>query len=150
MDVQNNYLNYTDFGLIRILSKLGGSYIWGIGSREKFSMPQYENPVIYPNNCRYKNVRTIRDTERNRLHHETINKPFVALSEQDEYITVKDTEENRLDIISNNFYGTPRYWWAIAYANYIIDPFDVPRGTRLRIPPIVSLHRIGGVLSGSR
>lgn len=149
MDIQNNYLNYTDIGLIRIIAKLGESYIWGMGSREKFHMLKYESPILYPNNCRYKNVRTIRDTDKNRLHHETINVPYVAYSEQDEYIVVKDTEADRLDVLSSRFYGTPKYWWAIAYANYIIDPFDVPQGTRLRIPPITSLHRIGGVLSGS-
>ena len=56
-------------------------------------------------------------------------------------------EENRLDIISMSIYGTPRYWWVIALANDIIDPFDVPVGTELRIPLIETLFNKGGILS---
>ena len=57
-------------------------------------------------------------------------------------------EEDRLDIISTSFYGTPKYWWVIAMANNIIDPFTLEIGTNLRIPPIISLYNKGGVLSG--
>ena len=53
---------------------------------------------------------------------------------------VTEIEENRLDIVATKFYNTPRYWWVIALANYIIDPFDIPIGTRLRIPPLISLY----------
>ena len=51
-------------------------------------------------------------------------------------------------MISANFYGTPRYWWVIALANYIIDPFEVPVGLQLRIPPLISLYNKGGVFGG--
>ena len=62
-------------------------------------------------------------------------------------MTVTLDDENRLDIISNKYYGTPRYWWVIALANEIIDPFDIPIGTYLRIPSLISLYNTGGVLS---
>ena len=39
--------------------------------------------------------------------------------------------------------------FSIALANEILDPFDVPVGTYLRIPPLVSLYNTGGVLSGN-
>lgn len=116
--------------------------------REVFTAKEYENPVSYENNCRYKNVRTLRDEDTNKLYHEIINTPEIVQSENDDYYTVTLDEENRLDIISNAYYGTPKYWWVIADANYIIDPFDVPVGTSLRIPPILSLYKSGGILYG--
>lgn len=117
--------------------------------REKFYMKEYESPIHYRNVSRFKNVRTVRDSQTGKLYHENINTPYIMESSQDQIFTVTTVEENRLDIISNNYYKTPRYWWVIAIANYIIDPFDVPLGTRLRIPPIISLYKNGGLLSGN-
>lgn len=116
--------------------------------RPKYTMRPYEEPVMYRNNSRYRNIRTLRDSETNRLYHENINTTIIPDSSDDQYFTVSIVEENRLDIIANTFYNTPRYWWILAFANNIIDPFDVPVGTRLRIPPITSLYGLGGVLSG--
>lgn len=55
--------------------------------------------------------------------------------------------ENRLDLISNNFYGTPNLWWVIAMVNDINDPMlGVDIGTKLRIPTKTRLAN-AGVLS---
>ena len=62
------------------------------------------------------------------------------------YHTVEASEENRLDIISNIYYGTPSLYWAIAMANNIIDPMIVVKGTVLRIPSYESLFVTGGPL----
>ena len=43
-------------------------------------------------------------------------------------------EGQRLDIISFESYGDPRYWWVIAAASGIGWWLQVPPGTRLRIP----------------
>lgn len=40
----------------------------------------------------------------------------------------------RLDIIAHRYYGDEEYWWVIALANRISDPFSVRTGTRLRVP----------------
>lgn len=116
--------------------------------RKKYYMRTYYDPVTYPNNCRYKNVRRLQDEDTGKYFHETVPQKFIPSSDDDEYITVTTVTENRLDIIANEYYGTANYWWVIAQANYIIDPFDVPVGTSLRIPPIISLYLNGGVLSG--
>jgi len=60
---------------------------------------------------------------------------------------VKQSEENRLDIISQKFYGTPALFWVICYFNDILDPLSVPSGTVLKIPSIAALFASGGVLS---
>jgi len=49
--------------------------------------------------------------------------------------TVDVTTKNRLDIISNNFYGTPSLWWVIATVNNTIDAQSgIDVGDRLRVP----------------
>lgn len=40
----------------------------------------------------------------------------------------------RLDIIAHRYYGDEEYWWIIALANRIMDPFSLTVGSRLRIP----------------
>lgn len=117
-------------------------------SREKFIPIQYLTPRLYPNACRYKNLRRIRDENTKKLYHETWIQKLIDTSSDDSYHTVTTEDANRLDMIAVQYYGTARYWWVIALANYLIDPFDVPVGSYLRIPPLISLYNEGGVLSG--
>lgn len=116
--------------------------------REVFRTVNYQSTVKYKNACRYKNLRTIQDETTGKIYHESWDQKFVDRSKNDQYFVVTLVEENRLDIISNYFYETPKYWWVIALANYIKDPFDIPVGKQLRIPQITSLYNEGGVLSG--
>ena len=45
--------------------------------------------------------------------------------------------DSRPDLISNNVYGTPNYWWLICTANNIIDPFEeLKAGKTIKIPII--------------
>lgn len=115
--------------------------------RENFGGIEYLPTILYKNASRYKNLRTIQDNNGN-IYHESWVQKTIDKSADDEYFTVTEIEENRLDIVATKFYNTPRYWWVIALANYIIDPFDIPIGTRLRIPPLISLYNSGGVLNG--
>ena len=57
----------------------------------------------------------------------------------DLYIISRD--KDRLDLISNQFYEDPRYWWVIAKANNLgKGTFDIPVGIQLRIPfPLTDL-----------
>lgn len=49
------------------------------------------------------------------------------------YYDVSATEENRLDLISYKFYGSPHYSWIISYFNGIEDGYTVFEGQRLKI-----------------
>lgn len=115
--------------------------------RRIYTERPYGNPVTYKNASRYTNVRTLKDDETGNIYHENWVQKFVDKSANDSYMTVSIREKDRLDIISNDYYNTPNYWWVIALGNYIIDPFNVPVGTYLRIPQIASLYNQGGVLS---
>lgn len=117
-------------------------------TREVFEQVEYLKPRQYSNNSRYTTLRRIQDKDTGIIHHENWTQKFVDETSGDQFYTVTIREENRLDIISNDFYSTSRYWWVIALANYLMDPFDVPVGTKLRIPPIMSLYNDGGVLNG--
>jgi len=49
--------------------------------------------------------------------------------------TVPQAGEGRLDLVSQQFYGTPELWWVIAMVNNLLDPlvgFTV--GQTVRVP----------------
>jgi len=51
---------------------------------------------------------------------------------------------NRLDLISDEFYGTPELWWVLARVNNIQDALvGVPVGTTVRIPTKARLASAG-------
>lgn len=116
--------------------------------REKYIPLEYLEPRLYKNANRYQGLRRIQVNDTDKVIHETWVQKFIDQTSQDSFVTITIENENRLDIISYEYYETPRFWWVIALANNIIDPFDIPVGTTLRIPIIVSLYNEGGVLSG--
>ena len=64
------------------------------------------------------------------------------------YYTVRQDEENRLDVIAYTQLGDAAYSWIIAYFNQIEDGFSVYPGQVLRIPKsISSLFADGQLLS---
>lgn len=76
---------------------------------------------------------------------ETANRIKFPISESDVYYTVPLAQEGRLDLISYQFYGSCLYWWAIAYASNIYDPFSVRAGDVVRIPSLTSIVIGNGV-----
>lgn len=114
--------------------------------REKFSFREYLSPRVYKNNSRYTRVRRLQGDD-GKIYHENWIARSIDKTSNDQYYTVTMTEQDRLDIIAVKFYGTAKYWWVIALANDIIDPFTLDIGTTLRIPTLISLYNEGGVLS---
>ena len=59
--------------------------------------------------------------------------PSVTLSNEDYYIIAR--EQDRMDLLANDFYGDPSLWWVIAMANDLPgDSMFAPPGFQLRIP----------------
>ena len=73
-------------------------------------------------------------SELGKSYHATNRIRGVKRSDTDIYYTVTNETENRLDKISQMYYGSPIYWWGIAHANNLFDSFKIPRGMVLRIP----------------
>lgn len=78
---------------------------------------------------------------------ETTKYPNFPKSSTDLYIISRD--QDRLDMLANEFYEDPRYWWVIAQANPGLGKgsFDVAPGIQLRIPhPLMDvtekLHKV--------
>jgi len=57
----------------------------------------------------------------------------IPLSNEDIYVASQTGD--RLDLLANQYYGSPAYWWIIANANNIHDgKLGLKDGTILRIP----------------
>lgn len=108
---------------------------------------KYAKPRKYNKISRYQIYRLIMDNN-NDTYTETSNSTPVIETNRDLYHEVQREEENRLDIISNKYYGTPEYFWLIAMANDIVDPFVVRVGDVLRIPDFFSAFEWKGALCG--
>lgn len=133
-------------------------------SVRRISQPlTYYSPRQYAKTSRYKKVRTLKtahDVHPNKFipqshrnnqckeYHESIYNRGVKFSSDDIYYVVTDKTENRLDIIALMYYDSASLWWIIAQANIniIFNVFNVPRGTVLRVPPLASLYKSGGIL----
>ena len=77
---------------------------------------------------------------------ETYEGHSIPVSPDDTYHIVTARDKNRLDLISFQYYKTPLLWWVIAEASDIIDPFDVPVNSVLRVPSMSSLYSYGGIV----
>lgn len=104
----------------------------------------YSNPRVYEHTSRYGKYRQIVDNLDSYV--ETFNQSKIPISEDDIFHTVQKEQENRLDIIANIYYNDPSFFWVIAIANELVDPFVVQTGSILRIPSLASLYVAGGVL----
>jgi hypothetical protein len=71
-------------------------------------------------------------------------KPFeFRATDGDVFYRIADHEVGRLDLLSHRFYGTPSFWWVIAYVNNVVDPiFDLIPGMVLRIPPLAHVQAV--------
>ena len=78
---------------------------------------------------------------------ETQDKIEIPVSKNDSYYRVTEGEVDRLDLVSHKYYKTPLLWWVIALASNIDDPFNVPVGTLLRVPPMSTIYGVRGVQS---
>jgi len=108
---------------------------------------RYAKPRVYSNLSRYSIYRQIIDSN-NDTYLETANQYVIKTSETDVYHEVQPNEENRLDIIAYKYYNNAEYFWVIAMANSIVDPFVIKRGDILRIPALSSLMEWKGPLYG--
>lgn len=68
----------------------------------------------------------------------------VVADDSDELFSVPVGMANRLDLISNQFYGTKNLWWVVASVNNLLDPLVgfVP-GELVRVPQKSRLSVLG-------
>lgn len=69
----------------------------------------------------------------------------IPYRDSDSYFTVTVEYMDRLDLVAYDFYSNVDLWYVIAIASDITNPLDVPVGTVLRIPSLVSLYSTTGI-----
>lgn len=64
-----------------------------------------------------------------------LQRPVTLADPSDRTFTVPAQFANRLDLISNELYGLPDFWWAVAEASALVDPLmEADEGVTLRSP----------------
>ena len=111
---------------------------------------EYTTCKDYKHISRYKRLRQV-------IHYLEDSNRFIALETQNsydydhinfEYYVVTSDRENRIDLISYDYFGTASYSWIISYINGISDGYTVWEGQVLMIPTaITDLFTSGCVLS---
>ena len=131
-----------------IMYKTAASPAYLVKKQKIYESPDYQQPAYYSHLSRYKDLRTIKNKDDNRLIHETMFKYKIVESDEDIIYTITDKTKNRLDVIASMYYRNPQYWWIIAIANDIIDPLtELKIGTTIRIPPLLSIYETGSIFS---
>lgn len=83
--------------------------------------------------ARYTYAETITKKETKKRYLESVIYPKITVSDEDFYIITQSTD--RLDLLSNQYYGDSKYWWIIAVANNINDgTLYIEEGRQIRIP----------------
>jgi hypothetical protein len=83
--------------------------------------------------ARYTYSETLTTKETKRRYLESVIYPKIPLSDEDLYIIASSSD--RLDLLANQYYGNPIYWWVIAVANNINDgTLYIEEGKQIRIP----------------
>tara|TARA_R110000851_G_scaffold261509_2_gene414062 strand:+ start:281 stop:574 length:294 start_codon:yes stop_codon:yes gene_type:complete len=78
-------------------------------------------------------VNRYQETKIKNARYKTANYPGFPKQQSDLYIISR--EQDRLDLLSNEFYEDPRYWWVLAKVNNLgHGTLIVPEGIQLRIP----------------
>jgi hypothetical protein len=83
--------------------------------------------------ARYTYAETLITKETKKRYLESVIYPKIPISDEDFYIITQSTD--RLDLLSNEYYGDSKYWWVIAVANNINNgTLYIDEGKQIRIP----------------
>ena len=71
---------------------------------------------------------------------------YLDVSPEDQYYFVDASKQYRPDLISNEIYGSPIYYWVILSCNNLVSPLQVRTNLTLRIPPLGEILSHGGLI----
>ena len=120
----------------------------GFVNDSDFIKAQYIVPYGVNNPSRYKHIDDLL-LDDDKVIKKTLGPVDLGIfpHEGTDFYTVKNYEENRIDIVATKLYGSASYYWVLCYMNNIEDPLKLPAGTVLLVPPISSLKRFPNPLS---
>jgi hypothetical protein len=99
----------------------------------------YEKTSIQPSkfvgvSSRYAESEVVYYTENKLLTFKTYKKNSYTPSANDKYTVITKGYEYRPDLLSNQAYGTPDFWWKILEVNGMKDIFEFRSGENIVIP----------------
>lgn len=99
----------------------------------------YEETRIAPSRfvpvtSRYAESKVVYYTERKLLTFNTYKKKTFPTASSDKFMVITKGVEFRPDLVSQQAYGTPDFWWKIMEANDMKDIYEFKAGENIRIP----------------
>ena len=94
---------------------------------------------ILSNSSRYINLDLVQYDDKVMLNVPNQFTLVPSISNPDNTIVITGRLVNRLDLVSLQYYGTPKYWWILAYYNSLKNPFLLPYGTIVKVPSFATL-----------
>lgn len=85
---------------------------------------------------RYASGTVIYYGNQNKITFKTYKRVIPDVSPKDRFIVLTPHYEFRPDLLSNDVYGQPDFWWKIMEVNSIKDIFNFKSGLTIRIPNI--------------
>ena len=98
----------------------------------KIEVSNIQNSTVVTNTSRYAESTIFYYGDENRITFETYKREEIPVSENDKYTVV--TQPYRPDLLSQEAYGDPDFWWKIMQANNIWDIWDFKAGINIRLP----------------
>ena len=89
---------------------------------------------LVASSSRYANSTILRYGDASRLTFDLYRKVAIEDSPDDTVAVIPPGMEYRPDLISNQAYGSPDFWWRILEANAMMDIFEFKSGKTIRIP----------------
>lgn len=90
-----------------------------------------------PVTSRYASSKVVYYTERKLLTFGTYKKEKIPNTNRDRFMVVTKGVEFRPDLVSQDAYGTPDFWWKIMEANGIKDVYEFKAGLNIRLPDTI-------------
>lgn len=88
---------------------------------------------------RYNSSSVIYYGENNIITFETYKRTEREGDASDQFTVITKGTEFRPDLISNEAYGTPNFWWKILEANEMVDIDEFKAGVNIRIPSVFTI-----------
>ena len=83
---------------------------------------------------RYSDSEVIYYTEKKLLTFPLYRKKSIQKDKRDKFTIISSGHEFGPDLTSNEFYGTPDFWWKIMEANDLKDIYQYKAGLSIKIP----------------
>ena len=94
---------------------------------------------VLANSSRYINLDLVQYDDKTMLNVPNKINITPSVSNPDNTVVITGRLVDRLDLVSLQYYGTPKYWWILANYNGFENPFLLPYGTVIKVPTFTTL-----------